>query len=122
MESRAATISSSWQLASQARALVEDSPDCPMSVMELALRLGVSRRTLQYACQKTLGVKPTSYLRAVRLSGVRKELHHARSVSEAATRWGFWHFGRFARDYRTMFGELPSQTLKDLGRVQISAK
>ena len=35
-DSRAATVASNWQLASQARALVEASPDCPMSVIELA--------------------------------------------------------------------------------------
>ncbi len=100
-----------WQVASQTRRLVEDAPDCPMSVVELALRLGVSRRTVQYACQSSLGVKPTSYLRALRLNGARREMRNAHSVTEAATRWGFWHFGNFARDYRTMFGELPSQTL-----------
>ena len=121
-DSRAATVASNWQLASQARALVEDSPDCPMSVIELALRLGVSRRTIQYACRNTLGVKPMSYLRAVRLSGVRKEMQYARSVSEAATRWGFWHFGRFARDYRAMFGELPSETLKHVSGAHLDAK
>lgn len=107
-----AAITTSWRLASQARTLIEDAPDCPMSVVELALRLGVSRRTIQYACQKALGVKPTSYLRAVRLSNVRRELRDARTVTEAATRWGFWHLGNFARDYCAMFGELPSQTLK----------
>lgn len=111
---RAATIATSWHLASRARALVEAAPDCPMSVIELALRLGVSRRTIQYACQDALGIRPMSYLRAVRLSGVRRDMRHARSVSEAATRWGFWHFGRFARDYRRMFGELPSETLKQM--------
>lgn len=105
-------IATNWRLASHVRALVEDAPDCPMSVVELALRLGVSRRTIQYACQNALGVKPTSYLRAVRLSGVRRDLRNVCSVTEAATRWGFWHFGNFARDYRMMFGELPSHTLK----------
>jgi AraC family ethanolamine operon transcriptional activator len=107
-------IVTNWQVASQARRLVEGAPDCPMSVVELALRLGVSRRTLQYACQSSLGVKPTSFLRALRLNGVRREMRNAPSVTEAATRWGFWHFGNFARDYRTMFGELPSQTLRQM--------
>ncbi len=107
-------VTTNWRVASQARRLVEDAPDCPMSVVELALRLGVSRRTIQYACQDSLGIKPTSYLRALRLNGARRELRNANSVTEAATRWGFWHFGNFARDYRTMFGELPSQTLRQM--------
>jgi len=27
-------------------------------------------------------------------------------------RWGFTHLGFFARDYKKMFGELPSETLR----------
>ena len=111
-------VTTSWRVASEARTLVEDSPDCPMSVVELALRLGVSRRTVQYACQEAVGIKPTSYLRALRLNGARRELRNVDSVTEAATRWGFWHFGNFARDYREMFGELPSQTLRRVGEGQ----
>ena len=32
------------------------------------------------------------------------------TVQEIAQRWGFWHTGEFAADYRRLFGELPSQT------------
>jgi transcriptional regulator GlxA family with amidase domain len=31
-------------------------------------------------------------------------------IADAANAWGFWHMGQFAKDYRTLFGELPSQT------------
>ena len=61
-----------------------------------------------------LGTNPASYLRAVRLDRVRKDLLHAGSVTDAATRWGFWHFGHFSNDYREQFGELPSETLRRL--------
>jgi AraC family transcriptional regulator, ethanolamine operon transcriptional activator len=33
-------------------------------------------------------------------------------VTQAASQWGFWHLGYFSRDYRKMFGELPSQTFR----------
>ena len=36
----------------------------------------------------------------------------ARSVSEVALRFGFAQFGKFARDYRRLFGERPSETLR----------
>ena len=117
MEAASAT---NWRVASEARRLIEDTPDCPMSVVELGLRLGVSRRTLQYACRSSLGIKPTSYLRALRLNGARRALRDAQSVTEAATRWGFWHFGNFARDYSAMFGELPSQTLRRMNGTHLS--
>jgi AraC family ethanolamine operon transcriptional activator len=46
---------------------------------------------------------------------VRQELKVApagtASVREIARRWGFWHTGEFAADYRRLFGELPSETL-----------
>jgi len=33
-------------------------------------------------------------------------------VQDIAARWGFWHLSHFANDYRRMFGELPSETLR----------
>ncbi|MEM5338021.1 helix-turn-helix domain-containing protein [Paraburkholderia azotifigens] len=105
-----ARLARSWQLVRRVRDLVEASPECPLSVAELCARFRASRRTLQYAFEETLGVNPSAYIRAVRLDHVRRELRHAASVTEVATRWGFWHFGNFSSEYRGQFGELPSDT------------
>ena len=35
--------------------------------------------------------------------------------ANVAHRWGFWHMGQFARDYRRLFGELPSETRDTAG-------
>lgn len=109
--------SRNWQLVRAVRELVEESPDCPLSVAEICGRFHASRRALQYAFEGALGIKPNAYLRAVRLDHVRRELLSARSVTEAATRWGFWHFGNFSSEYRTQFGELPSQTIQRARRL-----
>lgn len=95
-----------------ARELLIECPEQFARVDELCLALGVSRRTLQQSFQETLGVKPTTYLRAVRMNGARRAMKNAHSIAEAATLWGFWHFGRFAQDYKEMFGELPSQAFR----------
>ena len=107
------SVSRSWRLTQAARSHVEQvSRDCPLSVAELVSALGVSRRTLQYAFQDALGTNPASYLRVERLNRVRRALRAADSVTEAATRFGFWHFGHFATEYRALFGELPSDTFR----------
>jgi transcriptional regulator GlxA family with amidase domain len=76
----------------------------------------VSERVLHYAFKERFGISPKRYLQAFRLDSVRAELRSAdpsvAKISDVANRWGFWHMGQFAADYRRQFGELPSETLK----------
>jgi AraC family ethanolamine operon transcriptional activator len=87
---------------------------------DLCRELHLSRRTLQRAFTETLGIGPARYLSNRRLTAVRAELRRADPssirVTDMATKYGFWQLGRFARDYRQMFGECPSETLNPLGR------
>lgn len=92
--------------------------DQPFTLLDLCNNIGASRRKLQYCFQEALGLNPLAYLRAVRLNAVRRELLRgsaATSVQDVAARWGFWHLSRFSGEYRQMFGELPSQTLRRSG-------
>jgi len=86
-----------------------------IQIADLCRALGLSRRTLQRAFTETLGMGPARYLTLKRLIAVRAALRRsdpaATTVTEAALRYGFWELGRFARNYRRMFGERPSQTL-----------
>lgn len=95
--------------------LIEASPDRPWRVAELAREAGVSTRTLQEAFRRDLGVTPLEQMRRTRLERARRDLLAADprtiSVTEVATRWGFFHPGRFSQAYRAAYSELPSQTL-----------
>jgi len=85
-----------------------------ITVLELAHASGSSVRTLEYVFRDYFGVTPKAYLKARRLHGVRKALLEAgpgQTVHMMAGRWGFWHMGQFAADYKRFFGELPSETM-----------
>jgi transcriptional regulator GlxA family with amidase domain len=62
------------------------------------------------------------YLRRLRLHHVHAELaaHSPDSVTVTmvAGRWGFVHLGRFASQYRQLFGETPSETLRARGQSE----
>ncbi|WP_327631917.1 helix-turn-helix domain-containing protein [Paraburkholderia sp. MPAMCS5] len=105
-----------WSLVNSVQENLQNPASCPLSIAELCVQLGVSRRTLQYAFQEALGLNPIAYLRAVRLNHVRRQLRVGESVTSAATKWGFWHLSSFAHDYRVMFGELPSATTRRFSR------
>lgn len=84
---------------------------------DLCLEIGASRRSLHYAFETVVGIPPAQFLRMLRLNGVRWELRRGIadvSIGDVAARWGFWHMGRFAADYRRLFGELPSGTVQSM--------
>ena len=112
LQHAAMTNAKCCNIIAETRELVRNNVDTPISVAEVCLQLGISRRTLQYCFQNLLNITPMAYLRAERLNGVRTMLRTEKSVTEAAAHWGFWHFGHFAQEYKKMFGELPSVTFK----------
>src|SRR5208282_1947802 len=97
------------------RRVVEENPDEPLYIPELCKAIGVSERTLRVCCQEQLAVGPKRYLLFRRLHlarrALRKGLPDTTTVTEIATRYGFWHFSRFAGGYQSLFGEPPSSTL-----------
>jgi AraC family ethanolamine operon transcriptional activator len=81
----------------------------------------LERRTLARAFRAVHGETPSRYLRMLRLNLARQALLAAdvgcETVTEIVTRFGFRELGRFAVRYRRTFGESPSETLRQAGRV-----
>jgi AraC family ethanolamine operon transcriptional activator len=87
----------------------------PLQMSDICEAIRVSPRTLRYSFEEMVGVSPTQYLLAVRLSRVRRDLLHAGAssrINRIAERHGFAHMGRFAQFYSDAFGERPSDTAR----------
>ena len=95
--------------------VIERHLDQPIYAPELCSEIAVSERTLRACCQEYLGMGPKHYLQLRRLHLVRRTLLQSApgsaTVTDIATRYGFWQFGRLAVEYKALFGESPSVTL-----------
>jgi len=101
------------QLLDRAMAYIADNAHTPLTVGEISAAIGANERTLRRAFLDRVAVPPKTYLTTVRLHGARRDLRRRgpeTPVTDVANRWGFWHMGDFAMNYRRVFGELPSET------------
>ncbi|MGF1491840.1 MAG: helix-turn-helix domain-containing protein [Microcoleaceae cyanobacterium] len=93
----------------------------PLTVNDLCRELNANSRSIFYGFQEIFGMAPMAYLKVQRLHSVRRRLKAADperdSVTAIANQFGFWSAGHFARDYKKMFGERPSQTIQQFTRI-----
>jgi AraC-like DNA-binding protein len=91
-----------------------------VGIGELSRIACLSSRSLQMGFAECFDIGPMTYSRRVRLSRAREELTTSDprevQVSDLVARWGFPSASAFTRLYRQSFGELPSQTLKEVRR------
>lgn len=88
----------------------------PVGAIDLCRALGTSDRTLRLAFNERYGLGPMVFYKYLRLNAVRERLRAdpAIGVTESAAAFGFHHHGNFAADYRRLFGERPSETVRTL--------
>ncbi|WP_287276943.1 MULTISPECIES: AraC family transcriptional regulator [unclassified Okeania] len=87
----------------------------PLTLKQLAENLGSSSCALSFGFKDLFGVSPMRYLKIRRLNAVRQRLKASEpencSIVFLANEFGFYCPSHFTRDYKAMFGELPSETL-----------
>jgi AraC-like DNA-binding protein len=90
--------------------------DEPLYMAELCAQVGASYWTLRNCCLEYLGISPKRYLWLRRMHLARRALRNSdperTTVTEIASDFGFWEFGRFSVAYRSLFGESPSIALR----------
>jgi AraC family ethanolamine operon transcriptional activator len=104
------------RIISKALEFMDASAGQPILVSELCRAAEVSERTLQYVFKEHFNVGPMRLLKVRQLREIRLALLDAEPGSETvaaiATRFGVWDFSLFARNYRGLYGEAPSATLR----------
>lgn len=103
-------------LVKQAEDYMQTHIDQPLTLTDLCDALDTSSRALSYGFQEMFGMSPMAYLKTLRLQAVHQALKTAdpttTKIIAIANQSGFWSMGHFSRDYKQMFGELPSATFK----------
>ncbi len=116
------TDSRSRQVVERALAYADVFQSKSVTVSDLCTDVNVSRRTLEVAFQTIAGKSPLQFLTHRRLSRAYIDLKRAKNesthVTEIAFAHGFTELGRFANRYQKMFGELPSETLRQYSLQQ----
>ncbi len=88
----------------------------PISLSDLELVTGYSRRNLQQAFQQRFGCGPIQWVRRQRMERIRQELLSAEAnetVADIASRYGFTSLSVFSRDFRALYGLRPSDLLRE---------
>lgn len=110
-----ATIARRDATVAKAVAMMADTLDDPLSIADIADRLGLSPRSLEIRFQKTLGTAPKSYYLSLRLSEAQRLASEtSEPVQEIALATGFSSQSAFARAFKATNGQSVSSLRKTL--------
>jgi AraC family ethanolamine operon transcriptional activator len=101
---------------SRTLALIEAKQGKPMFIDDLCGATEVSERTLRNVFHEYFGVGPMRLLKVRQLLEIRAALLAADpsrdTVARIAASFGVWDFSLFARNYKALYGESPSESLR----------
>jgi AraC-like DNA-binding protein len=93
---------------------LKDHADQPVQMIELTALTGKSERTVERIFKKYFGMAPYAYFKIHRLHLIRKHLLQSQnaSIGDIAMKHGFIQLGYFGGEYKKIFGETASETLR----------
>lgn len=81
-----------------------------VSIINICQELNIPHRSLHYAFNKTTGLSPNKYIRAIRLNAADRMIHKGTNlITDVAYQYGFSHSSHFGREYKKLFGRIPSE-------------
>jgi AraC family ethanolamine operon transcriptional activator len=111
-----ASLNRQRRLIKSAEEYVAELAEQPLRIGRLCRELDICDRTLHHTVHNLTGMSPLAYFKTGQLNRVHHVLRDADPtktlVKQAAMARGFNHVGQFSRDYKQLFGELPSETLR----------
>ena len=89
----------------------------PIQMIELTTLIGKSERTIERIFKKHFGIAPYAYLKIHRLHLIRKyllctDVSTHTNIGDIAMENGFMQMGYFGSEYKRIFGETASETLR----------
>ena len=107
--------SDGYLMALNVRDYIIDHVEEPLQMYKLCQLTNKSVRTIERTFKQVFNITVREYHASYRLSLVRQTLIHDKnvSISNTALKYGYFHLSRFSSNYKKLFGELPSQTLRE---------
>lgn len=95
-----------------------DNPTDIIQINNLCRVTGIKIHTLERVCHRAFDMPPKTLIKLHRLNAIHKVLKNSTlqtvNIARLAMEHGFLHVGRFAGEYKKLFGQSPSQTLRKL--------
>ena len=103
----------------KAIAYIDDNITAPLQVETLCEVLYITKSHLHHLFIKHMNISPKKYIMLRKLHMVQRELAAGGSPTEVAARYGFANYSTFYRNYRKIFGTMPSdeETAKKIRQI-----
>jgi AraC-like DNA-binding protein len=95
--------------------LIDANPEIYFSIHEIAKKVNTTPRNLQLIFRKHRNYTPMQFLKERKLHRARLAILNSKGeslIKKIAFNAGFTNMSSFSRDYRNLFGELPSSTVE----------